>query len=114
MGAPGSTITTPFSVSLTASTTNQVDDVLHASARLITGRRKYDHITLVLRDELHWLPMRLRIEYGLCLTELKALHGIAPVDILQPYVTEAANVAAFVPVFSRLLQLYFPLGRIVN
>ena len=31
--------------------------VQNAAARIITGTRKYDHITPVLR-ELHWLPVK--------------------------------------------------------
>ena len=31
-----------------------------------------------MRDELHWLPIRQRIEYKLCLTVFKALHRISP------------------------------------
>ena len=41
-----------------------------------------DHLVMgpspVMRDELHWLPIRQRIEYKLCLTVFKALHGISP------------------------------------
>ena len=43
---------------LPRSTTNHLDSVLHAAARMISGRSKYDRITSVLRDELHWLPVR--------------------------------------------------------
>ena len=63
---------------LPASTIDRLDDVLHAAARLISGCRKYDHITPVMRDELHWLQMRPSIEYKLSLTVFKALHEISP------------------------------------
>jgi len=36
--------------------------VQNAAARVVTGARKFDHITPVLR-ELHWLPVRQRIKY---------------------------------------------------
>src|SRR5664279_4063501 len=36
--------------------------IQNAAARLITGRRKFDHITPT-RRELHWLPVRQRIIY---------------------------------------------------
>ena len=36
---------------------DRLQSVLHAAARIITGVRKYDHITPSLRDELHWLPL---------------------------------------------------------
>ena len=38
----------------------RLQSVQNAAARFITGTRKYDHITPVLRS-LHWLPVRQRI-----------------------------------------------------
>ena len=52
--------------------------VLHAAARLFSGLRRFDHITPVLRDELHWLPVKQRIVYKLALLVYKCLHGSAP------------------------------------
>jgi hypothetical protein len=49
----------------------------NSAARLITNSRKYDHITPVLK-ELHWLPVKYRIEYKILLLTYKALHGLAP------------------------------------
>src|SRR6218665_3256804 len=40
---------------------------------------KYDHVTPLLRDVLHWLPVPFRIEYKLCLLVFLSLHGAAPV-----------------------------------
>ena len=47
------------------------------AARVVTGARKFDHITPVLRD-LHWLPVRQRIKYKLAMTVYKCLRGLAP------------------------------------
>ena len=47
------------------------------AARLITGIRKYDHITPVL-ERLHWLPVEKRIEYKIPLLVFKCLQGTAP------------------------------------
>src|SRR6218665_2659097 len=55
-----------------------LQSVLNAAARLICNRRKYEHITPLLRDVLHWLPVPLRIEYKLCLLVFQSLHGAAP------------------------------------
>ena len=63
---------------LSRSTTNHLDSVLHAAARMISGRSKHDHITSVLRDELHWLPVPQRMLYKFCLTTYKAINGTAP------------------------------------
>ena len=60
------------------------------NARMLSLRRKFDHITPVLKD-LHWLPVEQRIEYKVLLLTYKALHGkarhISPsccLCILQP------------------------------
>ena len=56
--------------------------VQNTAARLLTGCKKHDHITPVLRD-LHWLPVHQRIRYKIALLAFKALHGMAP-----RYITE--------------------------
>ena len=37
-----------------------------------------DHITPILRDTLHWLPVEQRIHFKILLLTYKAFHGIAP------------------------------------
>jgi len=51
--------------------------VQNAAARVVTGAKKFDHITPVLRD-LHWLRVRQRIKYKLAMTVYKCLRGLAP------------------------------------
>jgi len=51
--------------------------VQNAAARLVTGTRRCDHITPVLR-QLHWLPVRQRVNFKLAVLVFKALHGLAP------------------------------------
>ena len=41
-----------------------LQSVLHAAARLVVQRRKYDHITADIRDYLHWLPVNYRIDFN--------------------------------------------------
>ena len=55
----------------------KLQSVLNASARLISGTRKYDHISHVLKD-LHWLPVKQRIKFKILLTVFKCLNGSAP------------------------------------
>src|SRR6218665_2304114 len=38
-----------------------LQSVLNAAARLLCNRKKYDHITPLLSDVLHWLPVPLRV-----------------------------------------------------
>ena len=49
----------------------------NVAARLISGRRKYDHITPVLKD-LHWLPDVQRIHFEVVITVYKVMHNTAP------------------------------------
>ena len=51
--------------------------VLNASARLIFDLKPQDHITSALQ-ELHWLPIRQRIEYKLCLLVYLSINDQAP------------------------------------
>ena len=51
--------------------------VLNSSIRLVTGARKYDHVTSSLRDH-HWLPIVQRVEYKLCTLVFRCIQGNAP------------------------------------
>ena len=53
-------------VSLPKVATQSCQSIINTTARLITGVRKYDHITPVLK-ELHWLKIDERIEYKIAL-----------------------------------------------
>ena len=59
-----------------------LQSVQNAAARLITGTRRSDHITPVLR-ELHWLPVRQRVDFKLAVLVYKALH-----DLTAPYLMD--------------------------
>jgi len=50
--------------------------VQNAAARLVTGARRSEHMTPVLRD-LHWLPVRQRITFKTAVLVYKCLHGMA-------------------------------------
>jgi len=50
---------------------------VHPAARLVTGTRRRDHITPVLR-QLHWLSVRQRVNFKLAVLVFKALHSLAP------------------------------------
>ena len=55
-----------------------LQSVLKAAARLITGKRKFDHIASTMRDDLHWLPVRQRIQFKLSTLVSKCLRRTAP------------------------------------
>ena len=44
-----------------------LQSVLNAAAGLLCNRRKYNHVTPLLRDVLRWLPVLLRVEFKICL-----------------------------------------------
>lgn len=56
--------------------------VQNTAACLLTGTRKYEHISPVLRS-LHWLPIQFRIDFKLPLLTFKSLNGLA-----TPYLSE--------------------------
>jgi len=50
----------------------------NAAARLVTGARRCDHITPVLR-QLHWLPVRQHVVFKIAGLVHQSLVGLAPV-----------------------------------
>ena len=50
---------------------------LNTAARLVAGASRWYHVIRLLRDH-HWLPVKQRIEYKLCMTVHGCLHGEAP------------------------------------
>ena len=64
-----------------------VQYVQNASAKLIVGAKKRDHVTPILM-ELHWLPVEQRVLFKIILLTFKSLHGEGPTylkDLLLPY-----------------------------
>ena len=56
--------------------------VRNASARVVK-KRKYNQITVTIRDELHWLPVLQRLDYKLCNFIYKCLHRSASSYVLS-------------------------------
>ena len=56
---------------------DKLQKVQNAAARLIYGVRKHDHVTHLLRN-LHWLPIRYRIQYKIALITFKTQNGNGP------------------------------------
>jgi len=53
--------------------------VMNVAARMLYGVGKYSHVSSLIRDRLHWLPVSQRIRFKLCLMMYKAMHESAPV-----------------------------------
>jgi len=66
------------SYGITDTLLQRLQSVQNAAARLVTGTRRSEHITPVLRS-LHWLPVRQRITFKVATIVHKCLNGRAPV-----------------------------------
>ena len=76
-------------VGLPKKSTDKLQRVMNASARLIMCKGKYDHISDSLQ-QLHWLPVKERSEYKILTISYKALHNMAPKylsDLITPYIS---------------------------
>jgi len=58
--------------------TDELQRVLNASARMISGTGKYDRgLPRLLQDELHWLDIPQRVQYKLAVTVHRCLRSQA-------------------------------------
>lgn len=65
----------------------------NSAARLVCLTKRRDHITPILQ-ELHWLPVKERVNFKILLLTYKSLHGLAPRyinDLLIPH-TSSRNL----------------------
>ena len=56
---------------------NRLQSVQNAATCLVTGTRRSDHITPVLR-QLHWLPVRQSVDFKVAMLVHRSLSGISP------------------------------------
>jgi len=68
---------------------NKPQRVQNAAARLFGGLSKFDHVTPIMRDKLHWLPVQQRIDYKIAVLTYKAMHHMAP-----DYLTEMCHTVS--------------------
>ena len=65
----------------------RLQSVQNAAVRLFGGIARYDHVTPVMRDTLHWLPIEQRIQFKIASLTYKSIHELAPrylSDLLSP------------------------------
>ena len=60
-----------------------LQSILNAAARLILRVPKYGHISAAIRDRLHWLPVRRRIEFRICMLVRNSLSRTAPAYLMD-------------------------------
>ena len=65
-----------------ASVINKLQKVQNAAARLISRRKKHDHISDVIH-KLHWLRVESRVIFKLLVFIYKCLHEMAPECLVQ-------------------------------
>ena len=74
-------------IGLPTSQTSRFQMIMNSSGRLISGVKKYEHITPILKV-LHWLPTEKQIQFKVLTMTFKTLNGLAPQylrDLLKPY-----------------------------
>ena len=66
---------------------NKLQLVQNAAARVVVEARKSDRLSMTsVRKNLHWLPIKARIEYKILVIAWKAFNGIGPkylIDLLN-------------------------------
>ena len=70
---------------------DRLQSVFNAASRLIFGASRSSHITPLIRDKLHWLQCKERVQFKLCVIVFKALHGMAPSYITELCIPETRN-----------------------
>ena len=66
----------------------KLQKVQNFAARIVSGARKYDHITPILR-ELKWLPVNSTLLYKIGILTFKCLHGLAPRYLCEQFITRS-------------------------
>jgi hypothetical protein len=74
--------------------------VLNASARLIFGARRHEHVTVLMKN-LHWLRASERITFNVFVLTFQYLYGTAP-----DYLVADLRLVADVPSRSRLRSAF--------
>jgi len=66
--------------------------VQNAAVRLITGARKFYHVTPLLRER-HWLPVKQRITFKMAIMMYICVHGTTA-DYLADYIRPPSSATA--------------------
>ena len=67
---------------------NKLQRIQNSAARLVSLQKKCQHITPILKD-LHWLPVKFRIQFKIIVLTFKSLNGLSPEylsDLVLQYV----------------------------
>ena len=81
-------------ISLSSTNASKLQSVLNAAARLIGGIPKFSHISTFIRNSLHWLPIRQRIQFKICSLVRSCLTDSAPqyLNVLKAYCIPVSSI----------------------
>ena len=74
-----------------ATSTKRLQSLINMAARVVSGRSRLI-TTDFTRDYLHWLSIRQRVDFKICLMVYKAQHDLSPV-----YLTEMMKPTSMIP-----------------
>jgi hypothetical protein len=95
-------------VGLPNSQLERLQRVQNSAARLISGARRFDHITSILRT-LHWLPIKQRIIFKIAVLVFRCLIGVPPsTSLMQLQFVVAVENSALHPNFFFILLPHAP------
>ena len=85
---------------------NRLQKLQNQAARLVTNTKRREHITPVLR-QLHWLPVKARIEFKILTLAFRAVHSDGPAYLQLPLSianksTRASSAPGLAPCRSRM------------
>ena len=80
------TVFTFYLAAAPKTTTDRLQRVLNAAARVVSDTRKFDHgLSRLMHQELHWLDIPERVSYKLDMLTHRCLLGKAPVPVQLLY-----------------------------
>ena len=62
---------------------DRLQSVLNSAARLVLSISKFSNISAAIHDELHWLPIRRRIDFKIALMVRHCMVGTAPEYLME-------------------------------
>jgi len=77
--------------SSTSTNAYKLQSVLNAAARLVGGIPKFSHISSLIRNSLHWLPIRQCIKFKIFSLVRNCLNGSAP-QYLKAYCIPVSSI----------------------
>ena len=79
-------------VNAPATSTKRLQSLINMPARVLSGRSRFDHITDFTSYYLHWLPIRLQVDFKIYSMVYKEQH-----DLSSIYITEMIKPTSMIP-----------------